>query len=260
MPSARIVGAGVVAAMIFAAAASGATAQTATAEPVGQPLALLAGLKPPPETRTVHHAKTAHRRTGKIAAKTRSSRVTKKLAAEHKRHRAVKRIAAEKDKVRAAGVAAAAPAAPAAPAVQTVAQPVSDPAAATIWPAADATPPAAAAAVAAAPPPSAAPSAGDPQQSAVVVNGQTVQVDSPDQVNAIDRAADDDTPPAKAADRADAAAPPSQTVLAAPVHRDASPVGSASWIAQVLAAFGGAVAAGAVAWFLIGSGPVRTYG
>jgi hypothetical protein len=38
-----------------------------------------------------------------------------------------------------------------------------------------------------------------------------------------------------------------------------SAVGSASWIAQVLAALGGAIAAGVVAWFLIGAGPVRTY-
>lgn len=37
-------------------------------------------------------------------------------------------------------------------------------------------------------------------------------------------------------------------------------IGSASWIAQVLAALGGAVAAGTLAWFLIGGGPVRTYG
>jgi hypothetical protein len=44
------------------------------------------------------------------------------------------------------------------------------------------------------------------------------------------------------------------------VHKDASAVGSASWIAQVLAAFGGAVAAGVVAWFLIGGGPQRMYG
>jgi len=42
--------------------------------------------------------------------------------------------------------------------------------------------------------------------------------------------------------------------------QDTSAVGSASWIAQVLAALGGAIAAGTVAWFLIGAGPVRTYG
>jgi hypothetical protein len=42
--------------------------------------------------------------------------------------------------------------------------------------------------------------------------------------------------------------------------QDTSAVGSASWIAQVLAALGGAIAAGTVAWFLIGAGPVGSYG
>jgi hypothetical protein len=51
-----------------------------------------------------------------------------------------------------------------------------------------------------------------------------------------------------------------------PVHamlfRPSAPsaVGSASWIAQLLAALGGAIAAGAVAWFLIRPAPERTYG
>ena len=96
-----------------------------------------------------------------------------------------------------------------------------------------------------------------------------MQIASPDQVNAIDLAAapGDDAPAAMPGDHADAA-PASQSALAAPVHRDAgqsaatvgSAVGSASWLAQALAALGGAVAAGAVAWFLIGAGPLRTYG
>ena len=38
-----------------------------------------------------------------------------------------------------------------------------------------------------------------------------------------------------------------------------SPVGSASWIAQLLAALGGAIAAGAVAWLLIRPAPARSY-
>ena len=37
-------------------------------------------------------------------------------------------------------------------------------------------------------------------------------------------------------------------------------VGSPGWIAQVMAALAGAVAAGTIAWFLIGSAPQRTYG
>ena len=46
-----------------------------------------------------------------------------------------------------------------------------------------------------------------------------------------------------------------QSVLAAPgLPKTPSAAGSASWIAQVMAALGGAIVAGAVAWFLIGPG------
>jgi hypothetical protein len=55
-------------------------------------------------------------------------------------------------------------------------------------------------------------------------------------------------------------APAAEAVVAAQAPRSTSPVGSASWFAQVLAALGGAVAAGSAAWFLIGSAPQRTYG
>jgi hypothetical protein len=50
--------------------------------------------------------------------------------------------------------------------------------------------------------------------------------------------------------------------LHAMLFRPSAPsvVGSASWIAQLLAALGGALAAGAVAWFLIRPAPGRTYG
>jgi hypothetical protein len=93
--------------------------------------------------------------------------------------------------------------------------------------------------------------------SAVVVGGQTVDVAAPDQANAIDLAANDHHDAAVSDARTDPD-PPAQRVLAA--HKDASSVGSDSWIAQVLAAFGGAVAAGLVAWFLIGGAPRRKYG
>ncbi len=36
-------------------------------------------------------------------------------------------------------------------------------------------------------------------------------------------------------------------------------IGSTAWIAQGLASLAGAIAAGVLAWFLIGDGPVRTY-
>jgi hypothetical protein len=47
---------------------------------------------------------------------------------------------------------------------------------------------------------------------------------------------------------------------ATPAADDPSPVGSFSWILHVLAALGGAVATGALAWFLISPAPQRNYG
>ena len=89
-----------------------------------------------------------------------------------------------------------------------------------------------------------------------------------DDVNEIDEAAD---PLRVAASAATAAArlsdgaeaePTSETatVAVARTQPERSPVGSASWIMQILAALGGAFAAGSAAWFLIGSAPQRTYG
>lgn len=94
-----------------------------------------------------------------------------------------------------------------------------------------------------------------------VVGGQTVQVVSPDGANDMDLAADAPTA-ATAADTNDVAKaePVKQSALAAQAPDGSTPVGSATWIAQVLAALGGAVAAGSVAWFLIGSAPQRSYG
>ena len=43
----------------------------------------------------------------------------------------------------------------------------------------------------------------------------------------------------------------------AEVARTKSSIGSASWIMQIMAALGGAVAAGSAAWFLIGSASPR---
>lgn len=123
----------------------------------------------------------------------------------------------------------------------------------------------------------------DPNE--IVSGGHIVQLSSPDQVNAIDLAADDHQkapPPAASAAPAESSAAksaPAESAVAAStaaastaaVHalvaraavqspNPPSPVGSASWIAQVLAALGGAIAAGALAWFLIKPTPERTYG
>src|ERR1700691_165631 len=223
----RIVFTGMVAVIAVALAMSGASAQNAAGEPSDQPLALLAGLKPPPEIRTAHHAKTAH--IEKTAAKKLAAKVNKKPNAITAAHSSE-------------------------PSVSTA----TDAPPASAWP--DATPPADIAAVT---PPETAPADTGPAPSEVVVGGQTVQVAAPDQLNAIDLAADNtekETPTVAPTDRADIV-PTAQTVLASRVtHEDSNAVGGASWIAQALAALGGAFAAGAVAWFLIGSGPVRMYG
>lgn len=72
-------------------------------------------------------------------------------------------------------------------------------------------------------------------------------------------AAANSSPPMKTAAVAPAMPRPAvHAMLVKPSPR--SSVGSASWIAQLLAALGGALAAGAVAWFLIRPAPQRNYG
>jgi len=121
------------------------------------------------------------------------------------------------------------------------------------------------------PVPQAALTPANPIPSELVVAGQTVQIASPDQVNELDLAAQDseaaaNTMPAApaasvpATDNVPAPAPKSDSLVAAWSQPSASQVGSTSWIAKVLAALGGAVAAGSAAWFLIGATPQRTYG
>ena len=128
-----------------------------------------------------------------------------------------------------------------------------------------------------APTPQPALSRDQPVPKELVVAGRTVQVASPDEVNELDLAAKDTQPPASNAP-SDAASPvpatndvaeagsKSASLTAPPPQPSTMParltsqVGSASWIAKVLAALGGAVAAGSAAWFLIGATPQRTYG
>jgi hypothetical protein len=231
---------GMVSAALLAAIAlatmAAATAQAATADQTGQPSALLAGLSPP------HTAKnTTVKQTG-------DKKHVAESAINAKRTRHAKLTRTRHDKLAAAEIS------------EPVSQRSSQAPPTAVWPVADAATPAESAP--AAPAESAPSDATTP--STVVVGGQTVQVVAPDEINQIDLAADDETPTAAARFEAPDAAPAAQTVFAAPVHEDGShsqsPVGSASWFAQVLAALGGAFTAGTVAWFLIGSGPVRTYG
>jgi hypothetical protein len=134
----------------------------------------------------------------------------------------------------------------------------------------------------------AAPSPGAPVMGPLVIGDQPVEIASQNDVNALDLAADKTTdapanaPPINAtpndaapsykmaAMSAPAAAVISDTAsksdsikanLAAPAPEAAqTAVGSPGWFAQVMAALAGAVAAGTIAWFLIGAAPQRTYG
>jgi hypothetical protein len=96
-----------------------------------------------------------------------------------------------------------------------------------------------------------------------VIDGQTVRVASPDDANEIDLAIEQGALPAAApavkAANTETAAPAdkSDSAAAAVSQTPSSKVGSASWLMQVMAALGAAVAAGSVAWFLIGSAPQR---
>ena len=99
--------------------------------------------------------------------------------------------------------------------------------------------------------------------SELVIDGQTVRVASPDDANEIDLAIEQGALPAAApavkAANTETAAPAdkSDSAAAAVSQTPSSKVGSASWLMQVMAALGAAVAAGSVAWFLIGSAPQR---
>jgi hypothetical protein len=97
--------------------------------------------------------------------------------------------------------------------------------------------------------------------SALLVGGRAVRVVSPDDANEIDLAADAPEVAASKGPRSDIAAaqPPEAETVAVAQAPEPSPAGTSAWVAQLLAAIGGAMAAASVAWFLIGSAPQRTY-
>ncbi len=241
MPNTRLSAAGAAALLVLGLAAGNATAQTATGDAPGKPLQLLKIVEQPSRPKTRPHAKTGMLKSSK----------THVARLEHKR--------------------------PHAPA-QTAAAPTP----ASTLPAANYSAPMSFAAAEPAPAPQLAPAPSAPFPSELVVGGQTVQVASPNAVNDIDLAATDKdalggaaTPGGATASMAAASSAVASTVSAgdaaeptakldsmnaASAQPQVSPVGSTSWLLQVLAALGGAVAAGSVAWFLIGSTPQRTYG
>lgn len=232
----RIVAAGAVCLLLSGMTAGGAAAQTATNETPGKPLLLLQIVEQPNKTKARRHAHSPANSIAEAAAE--KTNKTHSAAAERKQPRS-----------------------PAPTETATVP--------ASIWPAANSAAPIDIGAAEPAPPPVSAPT--EPALGQLVVGGRMVQLAQPDNVNDIDRAADSAAAPANTAAPGGAAANAAATsdttaaepkaeskAASAPPQR--SEVGSAAWIAQVLAALGGAVVAGSAAWFLIGSAPQRTYG
>jgi hypothetical protein len=308
----RVAGATIAAASVLACGLAldlGAGTALAQYEPVGKPLQLVPQIysgKPAAAPRNRVAAKKAARSESRAEIRSEARSASQSEAAAEPRtqqrvslrrkHRPPTEMAEQKRPQRAAAAASPETTAPtavaAAPQRARAAPPPSAPAATTTaTPLPQATPPAApAATTAAALPPQAAPPAAA-KAGELMVNGQAVQVRSPDEANELDLAANEPgttasapasepalspgntplynlaatSPPAEA-DAAPAvnAAPPVGVTPAAgmePAHADAaqpkSPIGSAFWIMQIMAALGGAAAAGSAAWFLIGSASPR---
>ena len=220
MPALRIATAG----MALVLLSAGSTVAQPTAPATGKPISLLKILTFPDKTKIKPHG----HRLGVLAAKTHSAAVH-----QRPRHWAVL-------------------------ATNATTRP-------DVWPAAE--PIAAARVVAADTEQQGAATTAESAPNELVVGGRAILVVSPDDANEIDLAADTPDVPASKGPRSDfaegapAAEPSAVTVAtaaAAPV-RDAAPVGTSAWVAQLLAAIGGAMAAASVAWFLIGSAPQRRY-
>jgi hypothetical protein len=252
----RIVTTVTLVAAVLGAAVASAAAQTAT-EPVGRPLQLLQFVQPKGKTKPPLH----HKLVAKVEHKP-VARLERKLAGNRHFERRIARraIGAPPKAVAAAPQTPAAGAADALPANTQLAGTATPGVTETL------TPPQATAAVT-----NETVVERDPNQ--IVANGHSVQPASPDQANAVDPAADNHEQTANeqtANEQTPNTATPAEPIApqAAPIAMVAraavekpeppSPVGSASWIGQVLAALGGAVAAGIVAWFLIWPAPIRT--
>ena len=234
MPSIRIAAAGAARCLLSGLTAGGAAAQTADRSDARKPLQLLHcyATSQPNNSKTKPHVKIAERKAVHTAA----------AATKHRRVRSEVAAATSPVSSRQAFNSAT-------PAETTTA----------------ATP-----ATMMAPTPQPALSRDQLVPKELVVAGRTVQVASPDEVNELDLAAKDTQPPASNAPSDAASLVPANEHVAEAGSKSASltapppqpstskvtsQVGSASWIAQVLAALGGAVAAGSAAWFLIGSRP-----
>jgi len=247
MLSLRIVAAGAVVLFACGTAAGGAAAQSATADTPGKPLELLRIIEQPLRPKVAAHSRF-------------HAAIHRSFAARSKRHSVIAEAKAQHPTAQDAAPAIV-PDDNSAPAAVATTEPALQPV-----------------------PPLAEPAIGE-----LVVGNRTVALASQSDVNEIDLAADATgkrsanlSPSNAKADDAAANAAPSVPTTATPasaVISDSgsksdsiknapapqpqaarSTVGSPGWIAQVMAAAAGAVAAGSLAWFLIGSAPQRTYG
>jgi hypothetical protein len=254
------VGSAAVCGCLFASGLFTGGAAAQSAEPVGGPLQLLK-LMHPGKSEARPHVKLAKPATAKSATERSAKSATKTRMASRKKPRSYFAVAERKRRQVESALQAAAPPPP----------PASDNTSNNSWPAAPTAMTADAATLAPvqqmpAAPQIVAPTAGTPSQ--LVIDGQTVQVASADEVNEIDLAASDagvanaasrgpklasNTPPSAVPESAAQSEPTSVALVEAQMPE----ISTTSWILQVLAALGGAIAAGTVAWFLMRSAPPR---
>jgi hypothetical protein len=254
---------------LFASGTWAGMAAAQSAEPVGAPLQLLP-LVHQGRAEAKPHNKIAARSAVKSAARS-SARSSEKASERASAKSSARTHVASRHKLRAHTMVAERTARPPQPAPQATAATAPDAA----WPAAPTAATADATTLAPVQQMPAAPqivppvSAGTPNE--LVVDGQTIQVASADQANEIDLAANDagvasdaslgaaGARPAAATEAPEAAAS-SKTTRIAFAQMARAEMGSTSWLLQVLAALGGAIAAGVVAWFLMRSSSQRMYG
>jgi hypothetical protein len=259
MPHTRIFTAGASVFLLLAVTLTGAAAQSATTGTAGQPLPLL---------QFVHHggkrSEAKSRRHPKLVEKFAKKKTIEHRIANRAFSKPRKAIADAQPAPTPSPTLAQAPVQEQSPA-QAHFQSAASAFPQNMWPAAD---PATPDAMTPAPDPASGSvtteAVVDTNPNQIVTGGHSVQAALPNGLNGPDAAPNGGNPTPKTTTPQSAAATP--VVHAMVVKADTqsvsppSQVGSASWIAHVLAALGGAIAAGAVAWFLIRPAPERTYG
>ena len=221
MPNIRIITAGAMLVMM----ASAAAAQTDGTAAPGKPMSLLQGLLHPAKEKLKAHTKFAHRHTAKSG----------RHFASRKRH-----LVAQSDDLASAASPSPA-AAQTTPAAETV--PAAETTKTSFWQAEIATSLPAPVADATS---DGQPAPAQPSSTAMAADASAVQMSSPDEVNAIDLAAD----------TSHEAAP----VVVAPAQRDDGKNSRDAWYEELLVILGGAFVAASVAWLLIGLAPPRRDG